>query len=138
VSTSGIGTSQPAGSSNRRAYADAVSSDVLTGTDFAAKLADPEWCEAPLTDSVSPCTVVDARAGTFATIPAAAPRLFVGMASDDQTYPAFDIVLRDPAALAEIEQACAAHPQAVVALAQLLRVTENTSIASAVVSESFA
>jgi hypothetical protein len=81
---------------------------------------------------------VDARAGAFATIPAAAPRLFVGMASDDQMYPAFDIVLRDPAALAEIEHACATHPQAVVALAQLLRVTENSSIASAVVSESFA
>ena len=115
-----------------------MSSDVLTGTDFAAKLADPEWREAPLTDSVSPCTVVDARAGALATVPAATPRLFVGIASDDQTYPAFDIVLRDSVDLAEIQDACATNPQAVIVLAQLLRTTENTSMASAVVAESFA
>jgi hypothetical protein len=138
ASTSGIATSHPAGSSNRRAYADAVSSDVLTGSDFAAKLADPEWCEAPLTDSVSPCTIADARTGAQVVIPVTTPRLFVGIASDEQTYPAFDIVLRDSADLAGIEHACATNPQAVIVLAQLLRTTETTAIGSAVVAESFA
>ena len=132
---------------------------VLTAHDLVDRLADPEWCEAPLTDGDSPLTpvliadpsdydVLDLPVGT-------APwRLLVGLC---EAAPADDAPVRLDAALCEgtervgwvgvdrledaLEPLRAAgddHPVAAGVLTQLTRVNESLELRSALVAESLA
>ena len=113
--------------------------DVLTGAALAAGLADPEWCEAPVTDAISPLTVATIDSGAAIDVTPALPRLVVGIGG--ATAPgadAFDVIVADETALGPLAAACDHNPTAVTALAQLLRVSQAMPVADALVAESLA
>ena len=110
---------------------------MLSAAGLAAALRDPEWCEAPVTDAISPLTVVDITGARNIAVPTITPRLFVGLARNEGDAPALDMVAADDE-LELIALACTKNPLAVIALAQLLRATERVPIADAVLAESLA
>jgi hypothetical protein len=113
--------------------------DVLTGAALAAELADPEWCEAPVTDAISPLTVATIDSGAAIDIAGALPRLVVGIGeANTPGGDAFDVIVADEAALEPLAAACDRNPTAVIALAQLLRVGHAIPVADALVAESLA
>ena len=112
--------------------------DVLHADELAAALADPEWCEAPVTDAISPLTLVELTQPLAITPPAALPRVLVGVAASGVVAAAGLDLLVAGDEIDGIAHACAATPQAATTLVQLLRVTETLPVAAAVAAESFA
>ena len=132
---------------------------MLTAADLVDRLADPEWCEAPLTDGESPLTpVLLAAPLDWAVIDGAdgrAPwRLLVGLCEE---APAADApacldaalcegverrgwvgVSRLEDALATLREASDAHPVAAGVLAQVTRVNEALDLHSGLLAESLA
>ncbi len=111
-------------------------------------LIDAEWLEAPLTDGVSPLTVVDARSDnrpgtTSIQISPVTPRVFVAIGrTDGELRGACDVALDDDAdgrsTLDEIATTCDVNPHAASALAQVLRTAERGDVAAALWRESVA
>jgi hypothetical protein len=115
-----------------------VPSAPLSVDALAAALRDPEWCEAPVTDAISPLTPVELTDRLDTPVPVATPRLFVGVGTGGEADSAVDLVVSADDELDRVASACAANPTAVIVLAQLLRATESLDIASALVAESVA
>lgn len=120
-----------------------MSHDVLSIDELITSLRDPEWCEAPVTDDISPLTVVDlaqaaSRAIRSIAVPTTVPRVFAAIRAGLETRSAFDVFIPDTADLDSIASTCADNPHATIALTQLLRMTEPATIVDAVVAESFA
>lgn len=112
---------------------------MLSGPALAAALADPEWCEAPVTDAISPLTVAAIDSGVLLDVPAALPRLVVGVGSASAPGAGdFDVVVADEAGFGVLAAACTTNPHAVIACAQLLRVSATLAVADALIAESLA
>jgi enoyl-CoA hydratase/carnithine racemase len=112
-----------------------VAIEVISGDALAARLADPEWCEAPVTDAISPLTVVELTTPVATTLPAALPRFVVAVGAP---APALDAAVTDTDALNELARAAAANPRAVITLVQLLRTSSTLTVEEALVAESLA
>jgi hypothetical protein len=73
------------------------------------------------------------------TVPVSTPRLFVGVRrTDNAPAPGLDVVVSSDDELAMLARACAANPNAAIALAQLLRTTVDLDVDAALVAESLA
>jgi hypothetical protein len=115
--------------------------NALTGEALRTNLRDAEWLEAPITDGVSPFTPVVIAGADVLEIPERAPRLFVGVGvgrENGADASAFDVVASSDDELAALESACAANPDAVITLVQLLRLSSGLAVESALVAESLA
>jgi enoyl-CoA hydratase/carnithine racemase len=113
--------------------------EVIDGESFARSLLDPEWREAPITSAISPCTPIELEAALHISIPPSVPRLLVGVLRTPQaSAPTLDLVVSSDEELERVAAACAANPQAVVVLAQLLRSSEQLDVEAALLAESFA
>jgi hypothetical protein len=113
--------------------------NALTGEALRSNVSDAEWLEAPITDDVSPFTPVVIAGADELEIPVGAPRLFVGVGTDDGAQvSAFDVVTSSDDEIAALESACAANPNAVITLVQLLRVSDRLDVEGALVAESLA
>ena len=122
--------------------------EVLTEAVLRRSLGDAEWLEAPVTDAISPLTPVALTDRDAIEIPVAAPRLFVGVRradtpATDAAVPGLDVrgldvIVSSDDELAALDEACAAHPNAVMTLAQLLRTTSGLDVEGAFVAESLA
>jgi hypothetical protein len=114
-----------------------VSFETLTSAQLLCALDDPEWREAPVTDDISPCTVVEVSDDAVPEIPSATPRVFVASARPGGSAAGYDLVVDTDEDLERVCTACRTNPDAAVALVQLLRTTEHASLADALVAESF-
>ena len=134
----------------------------LSGAELVELAARPEWAEAPVTEGVSPLTVVALDSSPAAPAPLgdsgpALPwRIVVGVAAAPPADPppaALDVALcpggsgvpagwvgvPDPAgALGGLAAAVTARPRAAAVLCQLLRLNEGRSLAEGLLAESFA
>jgi hypothetical protein len=113
---------------------------VLGADELRDRLADPAWCEAPVTDGESPLVVVDLEDPGMAAVEGEAPRWRVLVGVGRAGHPLCDIVLEDDrdGALAAIESSCTTTPLAAATLAQVLRAGEQLGIRHALVLESVA
>lgn len=132
--------------------------EVVSAESLRMKLADPDWLEAPLTDRVSPLTVVeipDAGEGwTFEALPPGTMRIFVGVVSraGPETRPpgCIDVLLAAEGApdasgwvagpdlettLDAIATSCDHNPDAALGLVHLLRAAEGLPVGNALVAE---
>jgi hypothetical protein len=132
---------------------------------FVEALGDPEWAEEPITDGVTPLTVVDLNGPDVGELPVTTPaplsggampwRIVVGVADEprpDVPLGVFDVLLCRGtgdapawvtvddvnAALALIAATCRQTPMAACVVAQLVRLSERLSVAEATLSESLA
>ena len=113
--------------------------EVMGSESFARSLLDSEWREAPITSDISPCTAVELEEALETSVPPAVPRVLVGVLRTLQaSAPTFDLVVSSDEELEQVATACEANPHAVVALAQLLRTSEQLEVETALVAESFA
>jgi hypothetical protein len=119
-----------------------VAAQPLRADDLRDRLADPAWCEAPITDGESPLVLVDlddpAVLGMVGTPPTW--RVIVGTGADESAHPLCDVVLASDAGdtLAAIAATCAGAPLAAATLAQVLRAGEFLPPGAALVLESVA
>lgn len=131
---------------------------VLTVADLLDRMADPEWCEAPLTDGDNPLTpvlVVDPSDGEALNGAPPLPwRLLVGLCEDHPLAGppvGLDVALcegdegqgwirvgRLEEALDTLRQAGDTHPGAVGVLCQITRINESLSIQDGLLAESLA
>lgn len=114
-----------------------MATEVVTIDALVALLRDPEWCEAPVTDGISPLTLVSVPRASHVRLPTALPRLVVGVGSGATSVAGFDLAAADDD-VASLETACTTSPRAVSVLAQLLRASEELPLADAVLAESLA
>lgn len=113
--------------------------EVMDAESLRRALLDAEWREAPLTDAISPCTPISFEQDLEIEVPAALPRILVGVRrSAGVSAPCLDVTLSSDDELREFAQACDANPHAAVALAQLLRMSERLDVEAALVAESLA
>jgi hypothetical protein len=116
-----------------------VAPDVLTEEALRRALRDAEWLEAPVTDAISPLTPVTLTHGDPIEIPVATPRLFAGVGLEEGTrVPGVDVIVSSDDDLAALDDACAANPNAVITLVQLLRTSGRLDVDRALVAESLA
>jgi enoyl-CoA hydratase/carnithine racemase len=112
---------------------------VLRADELRERLADPAWCEAPITDGESPLVVVALEDPGFPLGTPAPPwRVVVGIGRGAD--PVCDVVLTDDGdgALAAIEATCNAAPLAAATLTQVLRAGDELDVTDALVLESVA
>jgi hypothetical protein len=134
--------------------------EVLSSESLRSRFDDPDWVEAPVTERISPLTVVelpdDPAECTIDFVEPSAMRVLVGIASRVDTGApmpvGFDILLAEDgpeadgwvyshdsaATLAAISDSCAANPIAALTLVQLLRTSPRIPLAAALVSEATA
>lgn len=133
----------------------------LSAAELVELMGRPEWAEQPVTDGVSPLTVValDGSAAEDASLsgslgaglswrvvvgvltgtPAGPPPAALDVALCRGTGPAGWVEASDPvAAVAALGAAVGANPRAAAVLCQLLRVNEGRSLAAGLAAESFA
>jgi enoyl-CoA hydratase/carnithine racemase len=119
--------------------------EVVDSATLPQRFADAEWLEAPITDGVSPLTVIDlSRPGSerFGGRPSATnPRVFVafggrGTALRDALDVAIDDDVDGHLALTLMAETCAIAPQAASVAAQLLRTADTGTLAEALWRES--
>ena len=114
----------------------------LRADELREQLADPAWCEAPITDGTSPLVLVDLEDPGVAAVDGPAPnwRVLVGIGSRDHSHPLCDLVLapEDTDARAAIEATCGTAPLAAATLAQVLRAGAELGSVPGLVLESVA
>jgi enoyl-CoA hydratase/carnithine racemase len=121
------------------AYLGPVSIDIIDPATLRRALPDPEWREAPVTDSISPLTVVHVTSGLDVVVPPATARLLVGVTRGDPAIaPTLDIVVTNEDELTALAVACERNPRAAITLAQLLRITDTLNVEPALLAESLA
>jgi hypothetical protein len=153
-------TARPPGTIRAVPQAAADAEVLLSAEALVELLGQPERAELPVTDGVSPLTVVHVDEAGLDLLSSLAPgvrvpwRVVVGAVSGAPRRPPpeiFDVALcsgpagpgwshvdRIEATLAELAPACAANPRAASVLCQLLRVNEGLSRADGLLAESFA
>ena len=112
----------------------------LRADELRERLADPAWCEAPITDGTSPLVLVDVDDPGTAAVDGPLPnwRVIVGIGSRNGTHPVCDVVIEDEHGLAALEATCATAPLAAATLTQVLRAGAELGSVAALVVESVA
>lgn len=112
----------------------------LRADELRDRLADPAWCEAPITDGESPLVLVDLDDPGMAAVDGPAPnwRVVAGIGARDGAYPLCDVVVTDEHELAAVETTCTTAPLAAATLVQVLRAGAELGSVAGLVLESVA